>query len=321
MAQPDMPLEELKVYMGSTPKPEDWEQYWQTALEALNRWPVQYTLEEDEGFRVPGVVCSHLWFTGLGGARIHAQLMKPTAFPGKRPAVLLFHGYEGHSHDYFEKLPFAQSGIVVAAMDTRGQAGLSEDNLQTYGSTFQGHIVRGIREKDPQKLFFRNVFLDTVLLARIVSSLDFVDSGKLASVGFSQGGALSIACSALSGLMNRTVAGYPFLSDFKRVVELGWSNRSYDELTSYFKLEDPRHLREDWFYNKLGYIDVRFLAEKLTAPVLFYTGYGDRICPPSCQYSVYNRIKAPKTHGIYPEYGHELLPGSWQEILLWLLNM
>ena len=321
MAQPDMTIDQLERYMGRTAKPQGWEDYWKTAMAELDALPIQHTIEEDATFHVPGVRCSHLWFTGVGGARIHAQLMVPTSFSGKRPAMLLFHGYEGHSHDYFEKLPFVQSGIVVAAMDTRGQAGLSQDNMITNGSTFQGHIVRGIREEDPQKLFFRNVYLDTVLLARIVASLDFVDRTRMASVGFSQGGALSIACSALSGMMARTVAGYPFLSDFKRVVELGWPNRAYDELTSYFKLEDPRHLREDWFFQKLGYIDIRFMAEKLTAPVIFYTGYADKICPPSCQYAVYNRISAPKEHRIYPEYGHELLPGSWQEILLWLLQL
>ncbi len=321
MSQPDMPIEQLKQYRGKTPKPADWEDYWKKALQELDDVDPAYELEEDTDFQVPGVKCSHLWFTGTGGARIHAQLMVPTGFTGKRPAMLLFHGYEGHSHDYFEKLPFAQSGIVVAAMDTRGQAGLSQDNQVTVGSTFQGHIVRGIREEDPQKMFFRNVFLDTVQLARVVASLDFVDDKKLASVGFSQGGALSIACSALSGMMARSVVGYPFLSDFRRVAELGWSNRAYDELISYFRLEDPRHEREDWFFNKLGYIDVQYLAERLTAPVLFYTGYTDVICPPSCQYAVFNRISAPKTHRIYPEYGHELLPGSWQEILLWLLEL
>ncbi|WP_418666467.1 alpha/beta fold hydrolase [Allofournierella sp.] len=318
MPQIDWPLEQLKTYRGKSPRPADWQAYWARALGELETADLSYTYEKDP-IRVPGVECGHLWFRGVGGARVHAQLMRPTGFLGPRPAMLLFHGYEGHSHDWYEKLPFAQSGIAVAALDVRGQAGLSQDTLQIGGSTFRGHIVRGVDEEDPDKLFFRSVYLDTVQLARIVAGLEFVDERRLASVGFSQGGALAIACAALSGQMERTVAGYPFLSDFRRVRELDYPNPAYDELKLYFRLRDPRHEKETRFFERLGYLDVQWMAEKLTAPVLFYTGLADMICPPSCQFAVYNRITAPKRQVIYPDYGHELLPGAWQEILLWLL--
>ena len=46
------------------------------------------------------------------------------------PAVLLFHGYTGNSGDWSDKLGYVSEGFTVAALDCRGQAGLSEDRGQ-----------------------------------------------------------------------------------------------------------------------------------------------------------------------------------------------
>ncbi len=113
MPQADMPAELLETYRGKSPRPSDWAEYWDQALAELDQVDPDYLIEPDEDFQVPGVQCSHLWFTGVGGARIHAQLMRPTAFTGRRPAMLLFHGYEGHSHDYFEKLPIVMTQLLL----------------------------------------------------------------------------------------------------------------------------------------------------------------------------------------------------------------
>ena len=40
------------------------------------------------------------------------------------------------------------------------------------------------------------------------------------------------------------------------------------------------------------------------------TGLMDTICPPSTQFAAYNKITARKTVEIWPDYGHENLPGS-----------
>ena len=39
-------------------------------------------------------------------------------------------------------------------------------------------------------------------------------------------------------------------------------------------------------------------------------GLMDTICPPSTQFAAYNRIRSKKEMLIYPDYGHEGLPGS-----------
>jgi cephalosporin-C deacetylase len=39
-------------------------------------------------------------------------------------------------------------------------------------------------------------------------------------------------------------------------------------------------------------------------------GLMDTVCPPSTQFAAYNRIPAPKSLWVYPDFGHELLPGQ-----------
>ena len=51
------------------------------------------------------------------------------------------------------------------------------------------------------------------------------------------------------------------------------------------------------------------LASRIRAEVLMFTGLMDTICPPSTQFAAYNKITAPKEVVIYPDFGHEHLPG------------
>ena len=84
--------------------------------------------------------------------------------------------------------------------------------------------------------------------------------------------------------------------------------QAYEELRTYFRHYDPRHEREDE-YLLLGYIDVQHLAKRIKAEVMMATGLLDEICPPSTQFAAYNKITSPKKIVIYPDFGHEFLPG------------
>ncbi|TCN21450.1 acetylxylan esterase [Mesobacillus foraminis] len=300
----DLPLSELEEYKGTNLKPKDFNEYWNDALNELSQLPMDYELIPAD-FTSNVADCLHLYFYGAGGAKIHCQLVRPKR-PGKQgPGLLWFHGYHVNSGDWVDKLGYAAEGFTILAMDSRGQGGLSEDNLQVRGTTLKGHIIRGIEEKDPHKLYYRNVFLDTVQAARILFSMENVDPERVGVYGASQGGALAIACASLEPRIKKAVAVYPFLSDYRRAWELDISNSAYEEIHYYFKFIDPNHEREEELFNKLGYIDIQHLAERIKADVLWAVGMEDQICPPSTQFAAYNKIQSKKRLLVYYEYGHE----------------
>ena len=62
-------------------------------------------------------------------------------------------------------------------------------------------------------------------------------------------------------------------------------------------------------WETLGYIDIQFLAPRIKADTLWFTGLMDNVCPPSTQFAAYNKITANKEMVIYTNHGHE---GNWR---------
>jgi cephalosporin-C deacetylase len=47
----------------------------------------------------------------------------------------------------------------------------------------------------------------------------------------------------------------------------------------------------------------------------------DTVCPPSTQFAAYNKITADKSLEIYPDFGHEALPGHPDRIFQFLAGL
>lgn len=318
----DMPLDELKSYQGINPKPADFDAYWDDALAEMNAMDPHVEIISDPDFQLPTVVCSHLWFTGVGGARIHAKLFQPKDPQENHPAVVRFHGYSGSAGDWVsgESMALATSGFTVAALDCRGQGGLSEDPGGVKGTTLRGQIVRGLNDV-PEKLLFRSIFLDTAQLAKIVMEMDDVDEKRVGALGGSQGGGLTLACAALEPRIKRAAPMFPFLSDYRRVWEMDQAKDAYAELKEFFRHFDPQHKRQGKLFERLGYIDIQNLMPRVKAEVMMGTGLMDTICPPSTQFAAYNKITSKKSLEIYPDFAHENLPGFWDKAFQFMLGM
>lgn len=317
----DKPLPELRTYQGINPRPADFDAYWSTALAELDATDPKPELVPSSAIAPQHSEAFDLWFTGVGGARIYAKYLRPKKRAGKCPAVLQFHGYSGNGGDFSAKLAYTSEGFCVAAMDARGQGGRSEDKGGVKGTTLRGDIIRGLDDPDPQKLLFRSIFLDTAQLARVVMSFEEVDATRVGAMGGSQGGALTIACAALEPRIKRAAPIFPFLCDYQRVWEMDQAKAAYDELSYYFRMFDPLHERETEIFTKLGYIDLQHLAPRIKAEVQMYTGLMDPICPPSTQFAAYNKITSKKNVVIYPDYGHEALPGESDRTFNFMLGL
>jgi len=303
----DKPLNELKQYMGISPRPDDFDDYWDRALAEMNSLNSNIELIPAK-FQVDFAECFDLYFTGVKGARIHAKYIKPKSNLCKHPAVLQFHGYAGNCGDWQSKLSFVAGGFCVAALDCRGQGGQSEDTGGVKGNTYRGQIIRGLDDPNPDNLLFRQIFLDTAQLAKIIMSFPEVDETRVGAMGGSQGGGLTLACCSLEPSIKKLAPQYPFLSDYKRVWDMDLAKDAYEELKTYFRLFDPRHEREIEIFTKLGYIDIQHLANRIKGEVLMGTGLQDTVCPPSTQFAAYNKITSKKKVVIYPDFGHEGLP-------------
>ena len=314
-----MPIEKLLEYEGSSPCPEDIDEYWDTALKEMNALDPEAEFIKKE---YPSNIADmyELYYKGTKNARIYAKVAIPKNIEGRMPAVLMFHGLAGSSYEWCGLLPYASQGYVVAFMDVRGQGGHSEDVGVVRGTTMSSPFIKGI-DGDKHDLLMRDVFLDTALLAKIIMGLDCVDEDRVAVTGGSQGGGLSVACACLVPEIKKCAPTYPYLSDYKRVYEMDLNKGAYEGLRYYFRSFDPTHEREAEVFEKLGYIDIQNLAKRMKAELLMFTALMDTTCPPSTQFAMYNKVTSPKNVVFYPEYGHEGLKGSSDTIFEFLSDL
>ena len=148
-----------------------------------------------------------------------------------------------------------------------------------------------------------------------------VDENRVGATGGSQGGGLTLACAALEPRIRRAAPVFPFLCDYRRVWDIDLAENAYAELKEFFRLFDPLHEREDAIFTRLGYIDVQHLAPRIRAEVYMAVGLMDTICPPSTQFAAYNKITAPKSLAIYPDYGHEGIMGHADRIFQFMQEL
>ena len=188
------------------------------------------------------------------------------------------------------------------------------------GWTLRGHIVRGL-DDEPEKMLFRQIFLDTAMLARVVMEMPDVDADRIGATGGSQGGGLTLAAAALTPRIKLAAPVFPFLTDYKRTWDLDKDEHAYAELREWFRRFDPMHKREDEVFTQLGYIDVQHLAPRIQAEIFMGVGLMDEICPPSTQYAAYNKITAPKSTAIYPDFGHENMAGHDDAVFTFLTGL
>jgi len=310
-----MPLAQLQTYAGRNPRPADFDVYWDQGLKDVRALGTVFSLIPVEtGARFAD--CFDLTFTGVGGARVHAKLVRPKGLTGPAPAIVRTHGYTWRAGDWTDQLLWAAQGYIVVALDCRGQAGDSIDTSVTLHSDFHGHIVKGLRE-GPASLMYREHYLDCAQICAITLAMPEVDAARVATEGGSQGGGLALVGAALEPRIAYCWCRYPFLCDYLRVWEMDLAKGAYQGIKDWFRVYDPLHQREDYVWETLGYIDIQHLAPRIRAEVLMVTGLMDDICPPSTQFAAYNKITSPKSMLIYPDYGHEGMHGHDDLMFNW----
>lgn len=305
-------LDKYKNYKGVGERPKDFDKIWNQGKRKVDEIGFDYELQKvSEPSNI--VDFYHLYFYGIGGAKIHAQLIVPKKLTGKHPGLLYFHGYHCSAGDFEDKVGWAAEGFIVLALDCRGQGGLSEDNVSVKGDIMNGLIIRGVEEWNPEKLYFYRQFLDTYQAASILMNMTHVDEKKIFIKGISQGGGLALACAGLVPEIYKVQVAYPFLSDYRKAYQYG-PTTAFGELSYWFHYRDPLHKKEKDLFNLLDYIDVKFFADKIKAQVLWEMGGLDEQVPPETQMAAFNRITSKKKIYLAPEYGHEFIPRLGDDI-------
>ena len=305
----DLPLPELQRYRSSVTKPADFDDFWQETLAETARTPLDPKFEPvDVG--LPLVEVFDTSFAGFGGHRVKAWYIKTRGANSGLTGLAKFIGYNGGRGFPHEHLLWAASGRAVLVMDTRGQgAGWSRgETADPVGSdpAHAGFMTRGIAS--PQSYFYRRVFTDAVRAIEALRSRPEIDPARLAAVGGSQGGGISLAVAGLVPDLRAVLPDVPFLCDFPRAVAIAGRD-PYGEIARFLAVQRDRITQS---FETLRYFDGVNFSANAKASALFSVGLVDDICPASAVYGAYNAYAGQKSIEIYPFNNHEG-GGAFQE--------
>jgi cephalosporin-C deacetylase len=278
----DMPLEQLRQYKPSLYREPDFDEFWDSTIKEAVGQPFNAELIPYD-LPAAGLQCYAVRFDGFKGGRIAGWYVRP----GRAPRPL-------------DLIAYASQGMCVLSMDCRGQNGQSQDATVVDEGNHSGWMTKGIR--DPKQYYFRYVYADAVRALQLLARRDEVDESRIAVTGGSQGGALSLAASALSDVPILSLPEVPFLCDFRRAIAITPAG-PYPEVVGFIK-QFP-HLHEQAI-RTLSYCDNMNLAPRIQCRTVIANSLWDDICPPSTIFGAYNHISAEKHMEIYPFHRHEV---------------
>ena len=302
MAFFDLPRNQLEQYQPPREEPADFDSFWQATLAEARKHPlnarfnlVDYSLATIEVFDVT--------FSGYGGQPIKGWLLLPKERKTKLQCMVQYLGYGGGRGMPIDWLLWSSVGYAHLVMDTRGQGsawrnGDTPDLFEASSPHHPGFMTLGIL--DPQMYYYRRVFTDAVRAVEVAQSHPAVDANRIAVIGGSQGGGISLA---VSGFIQVAAAlpDVPFLCHFRRATTINESH-PYEEIARYCKVHRDK---VETVFKTLSYFDGVNFAVRAKAPALFSVGLMDEICPPSTVYAAYNYYAGAKQISVWEFNHHE----------------
>lgn len=276
---------------------DDFFDFWKAQVTALRSVPLSFTREKlalpyDRTFTTYEIV-----FNTHDKTMVHAYFCVPVGSEGKKlPCVAYYHGGGGRKTIYPDILA---TGVCCFAIDVRSQAGITVDQAEySLTDNMGGLMTHDITDKN--RFYMRNIYLDAVRAMDVIAQLPEVDPDKIVTFGQSQGGALSVAASALSGRSRKCYVCEPsYCCLHERMdLETGIFGPAAAMLRIYPHLTDT-------VFDTLTYFDINNIASMLTVDTDFCLALSDPICLPKFVYSAYSHVGAAnKNIHFYPFVQH-----------------
>ena len=294
-----------KAVLPQTMKP-DFEEFWTKQVTLLREVPLQVTREKVELPFEKSFLTWKICFNTHDRTVVEGWFSCPAGRgEEKLPCVVLFHGGGGKKEIFAEILA---TGVCCFAVDVRSQYGTTVDKAQYSSGDIMGSLMTcGVLDKN--EFYMRNIYLDAVRAVDVAASLPEGDPERIVTFGGSQGGALSVVASALSGRSRKCYSAVTSYCHLEKRVEDGTGifAKTHDFLQTY-----PEHT--DTVMDNLTYFDILNMVSLLKVPASFGLALADPICLNPYVYSAYAHTPCEKEIEMYPFAPHNTPRGFWMKM-------
>ncbi|GAA4749651.1 cephalosporin C deacetylase [Flavisolibacter ginsenosidimutans] len=240
----------------------------------------------------------------LGDVEVAAFLSLPVQGEGGAkpwPVIVTTPGYGGDQQGVM--LSECQRGYAILQVFPRGQ-GESAKYFKLSGDKLTSKLDA------PEGAYYQGAYADVMRMIDYIVTRSDIDSNRIAMVGTSQGGGISLAVASLDKRIKAVVAHVPFLCNFRLAASV---NKSLVKT-----LLDRAKANTETSLQTLDYFDPLQLVTNLKVPVLMSAGGRDETCPAQTIQSVYDKIHARKKLKFYPELTHTSSVDFYNQTWSWL---
>jgi cephalosporin-C deacetylase-like acetyl esterase len=303
--------EPLKI-QPTVSMPSDFEAFWKGAADELSKFPIdlKMTLMPERSSAQTDVY--HVNFQGYAGSRIFGILCVPKK-PGKYPGVLQVPG--AGIRPYGPDLDLADRNIIVLTIGIHGIPVNMDPSVYNNlaAGALGGYPFFNMNDKD--RYYYKRVYTNCIRAVDMIFSLPLFDGQKLAVMGGSQGGALSIITASLDKRVKFVASQYPALCDLT-----GYTKGRAGGWPHMLNESNRQWHADEKIISTLAYYDVVNFAKGLNAECHFTWGFNDETCPPTSYYAAYNSIKAVKKTDVFLDTGHWTYPEQRTAITKWIVS-
>lgn len=297
------------VFVGgvSTLAAQEIEEFWRATRERLARQPIEAQVEplaEGLPYKTFKVTLS-----SLDGVRVRARFAIPVQGEAQSrpwPVLVTAPGYSGTAQG--TPLSECQRGYAVIQIYPRSQGDSAELWKIDGSDKLTWHL------EQPEGYYYQGAYADVMRAIDFAVSRPDLDRERIALVGGSQSGGISLAVAALDPRVKAVVAHVPFLCNFRLAA------RTPKSLVK--TLLDRAGRNDEAALRTLDYFDPLQLVSRLRVPVLLSAGGRDVLCPAATIQSVYDRLPGVKSLNYYPDLPHTTcfaftnLSWAWLELHL-----
>lgn len=257
----------------STPRPADFDAFWESKLAAQAKIPINPMLTPVET-TVPGVEMNMFVLDALG-SHAHGYVAKPTG-EGKFPALIQLQYAGVYALNANADAQRAADGWLMVNVD-------SHDKLPSDSSGNVPHNYQAIGNTDRETSYFLNMYLrDSRVLDYVLTRPDW-DGKTIVLTGGSMGGQQSLMLAGLRpDRVTAVLVCVPAGADTNG--DLHGRKTGYPNWPS----DNPDVMRTALYFDPVNF------ASRIRAPVMAGMGFIDTISPPAGVWTALNQIPGPK---------------------------
>jgi cephalosporin-C deacetylase len=285
--------------------PEDFGHFWSETVNDALHAPIDFGLAPVKEEPSDTHEIRQINFRGISGVRLHGWVASPLG-KSRCPAFVWLppYGRESRLPDQYG----TRSGFTSLSFNFFGHEAFHREIYRVE----RGYFSEGATS--PESWIIRRMFQDSIIATRVLRLLPEADEDRLAMMGMSQGGGMTIWNAAWNPFLRVACADMPFMGKFGDLLQSSVYRYPTKELTDFM---ETIPFGKETVLNTVSYFDTVFHAAKSRIPVHISLGEKDPACKPSSVEAVFDALPEPKALTRL-NWGHDWHESMVQNNLEWL---